>query len=149
MATTVRDVMTAEPQTLDAATPLDQAARQLRRWARREAPVTLNGKLRGVLTDSDIIVVAIASGHPPSAIAAGETCDAEAPRLSGDQPAGAALDYMSQHQCRRLPVVDCDDNLIGCARLDDLIASCRPSPEPLHDGHSPATDSVASVQTRQ
>src|SRR6266545_1564390 len=63
---TVRDVMMPEPWTVDANVSIQEAAHSMRAWDLRDVLVTDRGELRGVLTDQDIIVLAIASGRHPS-----------------------------------------------------------------------------------
>jgi CBS domain-containing protein len=91
----------------------------MRSWDVRELFVVDDGHLCGTLTDTDIIVIAIASGMSPSDLTAGDCYDAEAPSLDADQLIPEALAYMRVHQVRRVPVVD-QGQLVGAAWLDDL-----------------------------
>ena len=63
---TVRDVMMPEPWTIDAKTSLQDTAHLLRAWDVRDALVTDDGEMCGVLTDQDIVLFAVASGQDPS-----------------------------------------------------------------------------------
>ena len=126
MVDSVRHAMMPEPWTIDAASTLDDAARVMRSWDTREVLVTDNGELRGVLTESSIVVTAIASGRAPSTITAGECASRHVPRLRADLPLSDALDYMRRHDVHRLPVVD-GDRLVGTAWLADLAARRAPS----------------------
>jgi CBS domain-containing protein len=125
----VRHAMIPEPWTIDAGATLDDAARVMRSWDTREVLVTDNGELRGVLTDSSIVVTAIASGRAPSTITAGECATRHVPRLRADQPLSDALDYMRRHDVHRLPVVD-GNRLVGTAWLADLAARRAPLSRP-------------------
>lgn len=130
MAKTVRDVMMPEPWTIDAGTSLEETAQLMRAWDVREVLVTHNGELRGGLTDSDIIVLAIASGRKPSTITAGECANPDTPRLQVDQSTSQALDYMRRRNFRRVPVVD-GDQLVGSISITDLvIAAAQSTPQP-------------------
>ena len=115
----VRDVMMPEPWTIDAHTTLEETAHLMRAWDVRETLVTDDGTLCGVLTDSDIIVLAIASGRAPSTLTAGECCNPNVLRLSTNEPVSDAFDYMHRHHLRHLPVVD-GDHLVGTAWVADL-----------------------------
>jgi len=96
----------------------------------REVLVTDNGELRGALADTDIIVLAIASGLKPSTITAVECALPHTPRLDADQSTGQALDYMRHRELRRVPVVD-GDQLVGSAWIADLAIAAAPStPQP-------------------
>jgi CBS domain-containing protein len=119
MSERVRDVMMPVPWTVAADCPLPEAAQLMRSWDVREVFVVDHGRLCGVLTDTDIIVVAIASGRSPSELTAGDCGRADTPRLAADQLLPEALAHMRRHQARRLPVVD-GDQLLGTAWIDDL-----------------------------
>lgn len=123
MSKTVRDAMTPQPLTVDADASIERVARQMRRWDVRQVLVTDRGRYCGVLTDSDIIVLAIASGRPPSTVSAGEACDPDGPRLAPDQPTGDAIEYMRLNDQQHLPVVDRHGRLVGVAWIDDLLAA--------------------------
>jgi CBS domain-containing protein len=131
----VRDVMMPVPWTVSAGCPLTEAARLMRSWDVREVfVVDDDGRLCGVLTETDIIVVAIASGRPPSQLTAGDCDRPDTPRLHAEQLLPDALADMRRHQVRRLPVVDHlhtggdgdggraddGDQLLGTAWIDDL-----------------------------
>jgi Mg/Co/Ni transporter MgtE len=119
----VCEVMIPEPPTIDATTSIEQVARQMRRWDVREAFVTDQGRLCGVLTDADLVVLAIASGHDPSTLPAGLACAPESPRVRSDQSTGDADACMRLHDRRSLPVVDQDDRVVGTVWIDDLAAA--------------------------
>lgn len=54
----VSEIMSANPDTVDAATPLDRAARTMMRTQRRWAPLVADGRYAGLLAMSDIAEVA-------------------------------------------------------------------------------------------
>ncbi|HEY3140138.1 MAG TPA: CBS domain-containing protein [Acidimicrobiales bacterium] len=116
---TVRDVMMPEPWTIDASLSIQEAAHVMRAWDAREVLVTEDGELRGLLTDHDIIVLAIASGRDPSALLAGECADSELHKVAADDSTAHAVAYMRRHGLRRLPVVD-GDQLVGTVWIADL-----------------------------
>jgi len=120
----VRDVMMPTPWTVPAACTLPDAARLMRSWDVREAFVVDDGTFCGVLTDADIIVLAIASGRSPSELTARDCHDSGAPRIEVDQLILEALMYMRRHQLERVPVVD-GDQLVGTLWIDDLERATR------------------------
>ena len=119
MTKRVRDVMTSAPWTLPASCPLPDAARLMRSWDTREVLVVDGGTLCGVQTDTDIIVVAIASGRSPAQFTAGECHTPDALRLEVDELLSASLAYMQLHEVGRVPVVD-GDQLVGAVWINDL-----------------------------
>jgi CBS domain-containing protein len=116
---TVRDVMMPEPWTVEADVSIQEAAHLMRAWDVREVLVTDHGELCGTLTDYDIIVLAIASGWPPSTLRAGHCADPETHKVAADDSTDQAIDYMRRHGLRRLPVVD-GRQLVGSVWIADL-----------------------------
>jgi CBS domain-containing protein len=119
MSEHVRDVMMPAIWTVPATTPLSDAARLMRAWDVREVFVVDDGRLCGVLSDVDIVVLAIASGISPSELTVADCHDADAPRLPVDQLLPEAFAYMRRHRAQRLPVVD-GDQLVGAVWMADL-----------------------------
>src|SRR5262249_51968757 len=62
----VRDVMVPDVLTIDAPSTLIDAARRMKDANVGVLPVVENGRLRGILTDRDIVVRAIAQGSDPA-----------------------------------------------------------------------------------
>ena len=54
-ATTVREVMSQPPITIDESAPVNQAIELFRQHERRRLPVTRDGRLVGILTRGDIM----------------------------------------------------------------------------------------------
>jgi CBS domain-containing protein len=119
MSKHVGDVMTPLPWTVPASCSLPDAARLMRSWDVREVFVSDHGRLCGVLTDEHIIVVAIASGRPPSQLTAGDCHNPNTPRVGVDQDVPEVLTYMRRNHLQRVPVVD-GDRLVGAAWINDL-----------------------------
>lgn len=132
MLNSVRDVMTHAPWTVPSSRSLSRAARLMRSWDVREVFVVDGDALCGVLSDADIIIVAIASGRSPSELTAGDCCIRDAPRVEVDQAIDDALDVLRRHGLGRAAVVD-GDRLVGAVWINDLeqaVARARPSPLP-------------------
>lgn len=120
MAKTVQDVMMPEPVTVDAQMSIKSAAHTMRTWDIREVLVVENGRLRGLLTDRDVVVIAIAAGRHPASIPAGECCDTDVPTVSVDESTDEAAEVMGEEGRQRLPVVDRDGRLVGTVWASDL-----------------------------
>lgn len=98
MARAVRDVMMPEPLTIDAHTTLQDAALRMRHWDVDDVLVVDGDQFHGVLTLSNVVVTAIASGRHPGSITAGECCEPPEHTVSPGEPATHVARLMAQHQ---------------------------------------------------
>jgi CBS domain-containing protein len=80
MAQKVREVMTADPATVDSSAPATEAAALMRERDTGAIVVTDGDRLAGLLTDRDIVVRAVADGHNPADVKAGDISAAPANR---------------------------------------------------------------------
>ena len=114
----IREVMTPNPQCVAPGDSIQNAARIMRDCDTGAVPVVENGRPVGILTDRDIVVRAVADGaqlnRPVREIVSGDVV-CVTPEMSTRE----AEDLMSEHQVRRLPVVD-GDRLVGIVSLGDI-----------------------------
>jgi len=114
----IREVMTPNPRTVAPTDSIQNAARIMREEDTGAVPVVDNGRPVGILTDRDIVVRAVADGgelsRPVSDIVT-EGIIAATPDMSTRE----AAELMSEHQVRRLPVVE-NDRLVGIVSLGDI-----------------------------
>lgn len=119
MAQKVRDVMERDPLAIDARTSIEAAAHLMRARDVSDAVVLDQGRMVGVLTNSDIVVFAIAAGRHPATILAGDCCDAEWPRVDADDAASMAFQVMQDNDLERMPVLD-DGQVVGVVSFERL-----------------------------
>jgi CBS domain-containing protein len=113
----IRDVMTSNPRTVSPEDTIQNAARIMRDEDTGVVPVVENGRAVGVVTDRDIVVRAVADGQldrPVRDIVSGDVITAR-PDMSTKE----AAQLMSDHQVRRLPVVE-NERLVGIVSIGDL-----------------------------
>lgn len=125
MAGTVRDVMTTEPVTVDAGTPLADAARLMKEHDIGSLIVTEQGKVTGIVTDRDITVRGVAEGADPQTTRVADVCSQELTTLSPDDSIEDAIQAMRDQDVRRLPVVE-NDEAVGVLSLGDLAVDRDP-----------------------
>ncbi len=118
MARSVNEVMTHDPQTVDAGDTLAEAARVMREADVGPVVVLDGGQLAGILTDRDIVVRAVADGRDPQSTLVREACSANLVTLSPDQDIEEAARLMREHDVRRLPVVQ-DGRPVGILAIGD------------------------------
>jgi len=78
-----------------------------------------DNRLKGMLTDRDIVVQVLAEGKDPGSTRAGELGGDEVVTIGADDSVDEALQTMIDHKVRRLPVIDGHD-LIGVVSQGDL-----------------------------
>jgi CBS domain-containing protein len=81
------------------------------------------GRVRGMLTDRDIVVKVLAQGGDPHRTPAGELSDGELVAVEPDAPLGLALRRMAEHKVRRLPVVE-RRRVVGMVSQADIATRC-------------------------
>ena len=118
MTKTTADVMTASPQTIASTATVREAAKLMKDEDIGSLPVVQQDRLVGVVTDRDIAVRVVAEGldatTPVAEVASGAPVTVES-SADIDQ----ALQLMSEHQVRRIPVVE-GDRLVGVIAQADI-----------------------------
>jgi CBS domain-containing protein len=114
----IRDVMTPTPQTVSPQDSIQNAARIMRDADTGAIPVVENGRPIGILTDRDIVVRAVADGGQPNR-PVGDIVTGSIVVASPDMSTREASELMSEHQVRRLPVVE-NERLVGIVSIGDL-----------------------------
>ena len=125
--TVARDIMTPDPQCVKEDETLVDAARLMRDLDVGALPICGNDeRLKGMLTDRDIVVKCIADGGDPSSVTAGSLGQGKPVTIGADDDIREALEVMQQHQVRRLPVIDGHD-LVGIISQADIARSLSAS----------------------
>jgi CBS domain-containing protein len=120
MTITAREIMTPNPVCVRSSDPVHEAARRMAELGVGALPICgEDNRLKGVITDRDIVVKVIAAGKDTRAVHAGELAQGEAVTIGADDSAEKILATMSHHQVRRLPVIDGHD-LVGIVALADV-----------------------------
>jgi CBS domain-containing protein len=119
MAQTINEVMTHDPRTVSSDAPLTDVAKEMDQADTGAIIVAEDGRFRGIVTDRDIVVRAIAAGKDPKSTTAGEIATTGAQTVTPDQSVDDALRIMRENAIRRIPVVQ-DDRPVGIVSLGDL-----------------------------
>jgi CBS domain-containing protein len=114
----IREVMTPNPRTVSPNDSIQNAACIMRDEDAGAVPVVDNGRAVGIVTDRDIVVRVVAEGgqlnRPVREIVTGGLVSA-----TPDMSTREAAELMSEHQIRRLPVVE-NERLVGIVSIGDL-----------------------------
>jgi CBS domain-containing protein len=100
----LREVMSVAPETVEARTPIRDAAEMMRKADIGNVVVIENDQIRGILTDRDIAVRAVAEGRDPATTMAGDIMTPSPITIAPTATVREAIDMMHQHDVRRLPV---------------------------------------------
>ena len=118
--TTARDIMTADPKCVRESQTLVEAAALMRDLDVGALPICGDDdRLKGMLTDRDIVVKCIAAGGDPSSVRVSELAEGKPVTIGADDDIREALETMQEHQVRRLPVIDGHD-LVGIISQADI-----------------------------
>ena len=124
MAQTVKDVMTSDPIVLPPDTPVAEAAKRMRANDVGNVLVVEGEKLRGIVTDRDIVVRVLADQHG-SAAPVREACTLDPVVVGKGDSLEAAVRLMQENKLRRLPVVS-DGRVVGVVSLGDVVQARDP-----------------------
>lgn len=116
----VQDVMIDDVLTIDADATLLEAAQLMRDGNVGVLPVVEDGRLRGIVTDRDLVIRAMADGAVPALTRVGECATWNIICARGDSSIDEAMEVMADSQIGRLPVVDADNRVIGIITLSSL-----------------------------
>ncbi|MEU6997545.1 CBS domain-containing protein [Nonomuraea sp. NPDC046570] len=116
---TARDLMSAGAECIEAHETLDRAAQMMRDRKVGALPICgADDRLKGIITDRDIVVRCIAQGKDPSKVTAGELATGLV-WVSADATVEETLNRMEEHQIRRLPVIE-NERIVGMISEADL-----------------------------
>jgi CBS domain-containing protein len=114
----IREVMTPNPRTVAPGDTIQNAARIMRDEDTGAVPVVDNGRPVGIVTDRDIVIRAVADGGQLSRPVR-EIVTVSVVVATPEMSTREASQLMSDHQVRRLPVVE-NDKLVGIVSIGDL-----------------------------
>lgn len=124
MATTARDVMTDDCTCVSAADTVLDAARRLAESGVGSLPICgEDDRLKGMISDRDIVVKILAEGKDPSTCTVGDLAQGEAVTIGADDDISEAISTMVEHRVRRLPVID-GHELVGVVAQADIAREC-------------------------
>ncbi|MBT1677670.1 CBS domain-containing protein [Curtobacterium aurantiacum] len=118
--TTAREIMTEGAECVGENDTLVDAAKKMADLDVGALPICgEDDKLKGVLTDRDIVVKCVAKGGTPGDYTAKDLGFSEVVTIGADDDIRDALTTMEQHQVRRLPVID-GQRLVGMISQADV-----------------------------
>ena len=115
----LKDVMSRDVKVISPDATIREAARKMLEGDFGMMPVGENDRMIGAISDRDIAILGVADGKDPNTkvrdvMSEGITWAYE------DDSVDEAAKIMSEHQIRRLPVVNSDKRLVGIVALGDF-----------------------------
>jgi CBS domain-containing protein len=116
----VREIMTGSAECARTSDTLVDAARKMRDLDVGALPICGDdNRLKGMITDRDIVVKAVADGTDPSSVTVDSFAEGKPVTIGADDSVEEALRTMTEHGVRRLPVIDGQD-LVGMVSQADI-----------------------------
>jgi CBS domain-containing protein len=115
----VRDIMTSPPTTVEPRTSVTAVAQLMRDENIGAVLVTEGDRLRGLVSDRDLVVRAVAEGGDPERKTVAGACSGDLVTLGPDDELTRAAELMREHSVRRIPVVE-EGHPVGIVALGDL-----------------------------
>jgi CBS domain-containing protein len=122
MAKKARDIMSGDCTCIGENDSVLDAAKLLKEKDVGAVPICgEDDRLKGMLTDRDIVVKVLAEGKDPAEVKAGELGegDGQTITIGADDSIDQALKTMAEHKVRRLPVID-DQRCVGVLAQADI-----------------------------
>lgn len=125
MAQTIRELMSPDPQTIDAKESVAKVATVMRDQGVGAVIVVDENHLMGIVSDRDIAIRAVADGKDPATTSVGEIASQQLASLTPDDTVEHAIELMRKRALRRLPVVE-GDRAVGIVSIGDLAVQRDP-----------------------
>jgi len=115
----LKDLMSRDVQVISPDGTIKEAAQHMRKGNFGMMPVGENDRMIGAISDRDIAIRAVADGKGPSTTVR-EVMSEGIVWAYEDDSVDDAVKIMSEHQIRRLPIVNADKRLVGIVALGDF-----------------------------
>jgi CBS domain-containing protein len=122
----IKNVMTQGAELIAIDATVKQAAERMRTLNVGALPVKSDSVLKGIITDRDITVRAIADGKNPNEVKVNEIMSENIAACKEEDDIEQTADLMKEKQLRRLVVTDDDNQIVGMISIGDLCTKCNP-----------------------
>ena len=117
---TAREIMTGDATCATVDETLRDAAQKMRDLDVGALPICGDdNRLKGMITDRDIVVRCVADGKDPDDVQVSEYAEGKPVTIGADDPVEEILRTMTEHHVRRLPVID-GHELVGMVSQADV-----------------------------
>ena len=116
----IQKIMSTDVDAIEPQSTIQEAAWKMKNRDIGSLPVLEGGKPLGMVTDRDIAIRAVAEGRDPVVARVAEVMSRQVVFCYEDQETSEVARLMSQHQIRRIPVLNHREELVGIVSLGDL-----------------------------
>ena len=118
--TTARDIMTPGAECAGEDDSVQSAAERMTALGVGALPICgKDDRLKGMLTDRDIVVKVLGQGKDPAQTRTGSLAQQEIVTINADEDAQQIMRTMAEHKVRRLPVLE-NKRLVGIVSSGDV-----------------------------
>lgn len=124
-----RDIMTANPVAVVPGDSIRQAADVMRELNIGAVPVVDDitaKRLRGIITDRDIVIRCTAEGHSPFCLVSEHMSAMPLETVGPDTDVSVVIEKMEAVQVRRIPVIGKDGEVLGIIAQADVATKVGP-----------------------
>lgn len=118
------EVMSRNPYVCNPMSVLIDVAGRMRDTGISAVPVCDGKQVRGIITERDLAIRAVAQGLDPVMSVAEQVMCVDVPACYEDQEVSEASALMEEKHVRRVVVLDREDSLVGILSLTDIVAKC-------------------------
>jgi CBS domain-containing protein len=119
MGQQVKEIMTAQPVTLDRDATIAEAARLMRDRGIGDVIVVDGEDAEGIVTDRDIVIRGVAEGADPDTTRLGQVVSGDLTSVAPDDPVERAIELVRGKAIRRVAVLD-GGKPVGIISIGDL-----------------------------
>lgn len=116
----IKDIMNSEPETISPSTTVKDAAAMMAKDGVGFLLVGEGDRLKGTITDRDIVVRAVCKGVDVAKTTIGDILMEKILYCREDQDVEDVARNMSEQKVRRMPVVNSEKRLVGVVSIGDL-----------------------------
>lgn len=118
----LKEIMSKQVEVLTPDATLRDCAKKMKELDVGAIPVGENDRLRGIVTDRDIIVKAVAEGMDPERACVRDAMTSPIDYCFEDDEVQSAVQHMKEKQIRRVVVLNKNKRLVGMVSLGDIAA---------------------------
>jgi CBS domain-containing protein len=120
MAGTAREIMSGGVDCIGENESIADAARRMEQLGVGALPICgEDDRLKGMITDRDIVLKVVAKGLDPATTRAGELAEGKPVTIGADDDLDELVRTMAEHQVKRVPVID-GHRLVGVVSEADV-----------------------------